>query len=262
MRVLLVFLLSAALVFGQKAFKLYLKNGDYQLVSKYQVQGDRVRYYSTERYDWETIPTQLVDLAKTKRMHDAEVQGEQEINQEFKQEAQAQRALDQLIASIPQDTGAYYKVGGEIKALPAADFKVITDKKRSILKHISPLPIIPGKAAVVIKGEHSTFVVHDSRPQFYLRPSQQDQFGIARLTSKKDQRVVESISIAPVVKENFEKRNESEIFTQQLGENLFKIWPEKPLEPGEYAVVEYSGESYSPTGDVELLVWDFAYRPK
>lgn len=261
MRALLIFLLSAALVFGQKAFKLYLKDGDYQLVSKYQVDGDRVRYYSTERYEWEAIPAQLVDLAKTKRMHDAEVQDEQEINREFKQEAQAQHALDQLIASIPQGVGAYYKIGGKIEALPAADFKVITDKKRSILKHLSPLPIVPGKAAVVIKGEHSTFVVHDSRPQFYLRPSQQDQFGIARLTPKKNERIVESVSIAPIVNENFEKRNESEIFTQQLGENLFKIWPEKPLEAGEYAVVEYSGDSYSPSGDVELLVWDFAYQP-
>lgn len=262
MRVLLVFLLAAGLVWGQKPFKLYLKNGDYQLVSKYQVGGDQVRYYSTERYQWETIPARLVDLVKTKRIHDAELQGDREINQEFAQQAQAQRALDQLIASIPQDVGTYYKVGGQIKALPAADFKIITDKKRSILKHLSPLPIVPGKAAVVISGEHSAFVVHDSRPQFYLRPSQQDQFGIARLTPKKNERIVESVSIAPVVNENFEKRNESEVFTQQLGENLFKIWPEKPLEPGQYAVVEYSGDSYSPTGDVELLVWDFAYQPK
>lgn len=263
MRLLVLLLLSAALVFGQRAFKLFLKDGDYQIVSKYQVQGDRVRYYSTERYQWETIPLQLVDLAKTKRVHDAELQYEREINHEFDQEAQAQRALDRLIASIPQETGAYYRTRGKIEALPAASYQVVTDKKRSILKHLSPLPIVPGKATVVIQGAHSGFVVHSNRPQFYLRPEQQDQFGIATLTTKKNRRIVESIAITPIVNQNIQNQKSDAIFTQQLGENLFKIWPEKPLEPGEYAVVEYSGnDSETPGGEIDLLVWDFAYRPQ
>lgn len=261
MRVLLLFLLAAALVFGQP-FKLYLKDGDYQLVSKYQVEGDRVRYYSTERYQWETIPLNLVDLVKTKRLHQAAVQSKQELNQEFAAEAQAKRQLQREIAAIPEHVGAYYNVGGKMEELPAASFQIVTDKKRSILKHLSPIPIVPGKASVVIDGTHSKFIIHDARPQFFLRPEQQDQFGIAKLTPKKDKRIVESVSITPIVNQNVEKRNESEIFTQQLGENLFKIWPEQPLTPGEYAVVEYTGNSYSPRGDVELLVWDFAYQPK
>ncbi|HEX7359093.1 MAG TPA: hypothetical protein VF283_01240 [Bryobacteraceae bacterium] len=261
MRLLLLFLLSAVLAFGQQAFKLYLKDGDYQLVSKYQVEGNTVRYYSTERYQWEEIPLNLVDVAKTKRLHQAAVQSQQEINQEFAAEAQAKRALEREIASIPDQVGVYYKVGGKIEQLPSASFQVVTDKKRAILKHLSPIPIVPGKASVVIDGSHSKFIVHSARPQFFLRPEQQDQFGIAKLTPKKDKRIVESVSITPVINQDVENRKESEIFTQQLGENLFKIWPEKPLTPGEYAVVEYTGDTYSRKGDVELLVWDFAYKP-
>jgi hypothetical protein len=41
--------------------KLYLKDGGYQLVREYQVQTDRVRYYSVERSQWEEMPLDLVD---------------------------------------------------------------------------------------------------------------------------------------------------------------------------------------------------------
>ena len=66
MRLTLLFLLVAALLFGE-TFKLFLKDGDYHLVREYQVQGDRVRYFSTERGDWEEIPKDLVDLDKTEK---------------------------------------------------------------------------------------------------------------------------------------------------------------------------------------------------
>ena len=33
---------------------------------------------------------------------------------------------------------------------------------------------------------------------------------------------------------------EIETFKKQEGDNVYKIWPEKDLEPGEYALVEYT----------------------
>ncbi len=45
--------------------KLYLKDGGYQLVREYQVQSDRVRFYSVERSEWEEMPLDLVDLKRT-----------------------------------------------------------------------------------------------------------------------------------------------------------------------------------------------------
>jgi hypothetical protein len=239
--------------------KLFLKDGDYHLIREYQVKGDRVRYFSTERGDWEEIPVDLVDLEKTEKEKARQQESAQKTARAEDEEEQAELALKREIASIPMETGAYLNVDGQIKAVPTSDYQIVTDKKRQALKVLSPLPIVPGKASVVIKGDHSKFVVHDNRPNFYFRPEKVERFGIVRVTPKKESRIVENVSILPVANQSFEDRKLVEVFQQQLDNNLYKVWPEKPIEPGEYAVLEFSDTGR--TDDLGLLVWDFAYQP-
>ncbi len=79
-----------------------------------------------------------------------------------------------------------------------------------------------------------------------------DGLAIIRLSSpKKPARTVETVSIAPVTNELEAKRDEVPTFKKQVGELLFKIWPEQPMLPGEYAVIEYGTEQES------LQLWDF-----
>ena len=65
MRKLWLMLATLVLVAWAANVRLYLKDGTYHMVREYQVQADRVRYYSLERSDWEEIPIDLVDLKRT-----------------------------------------------------------------------------------------------------------------------------------------------------------------------------------------------------
>lgn len=238
-----------------ETFKLYLKGGDYHMVREYEVIEDRVRYYSTERGEWEEIPKDLVDLDKTEgeRKKIRQIVEKDERLQEA--ENKYERAEHREVASIPAEPGAYFVEAGKVRTIAPADWKVETSNKRHVLQIITPMPIVPGKATVTVKGEHSNFVVRASEPEFYVRLDQLESFGIIRLTSKKDQRIVENVSIVPVTKENIEDLKQVETYQREMKSGLFKIWPAKPLEPGEYALVQYT------TGELDLQLWDFSISP-
>jgi hypothetical protein len=235
--------------------KLYLKDGTYHVVREYQVEKDRVRFYSVERSEWEEIPLDLVDLVRTK----AELTERQEaLEKESKiltAEDQAERAQREELARVPVDPGVYWADGKEVKPIQQAEAKAVTNKSRNILKVLSPLPVVAGKATVELDGESSSNVFTNPQPEFYFRLAFPERFAIVKLSVKKGARVVQTWQIMPVTNETIEEQEIIPTLNRQLDSDLYKIWPTDPLKPGEYAVVEYSA------GQRNIQIWDFAYRP-
>jgi hypothetical protein len=256
MRFLLVFLALAAAAWAANV-KLYLKDGTYQIAREYKVESDRVRFYSAERSDWEEIPLTMVDLKRTEAEASAH---EEELEKDAKvltAEENARRELEKVVTRIPQDAGVYWLDGDKTRVMTAAEASVKTDKRRSILKAIAPVPVVSGKGTLEIPGAHSKTVFTNPSQEFYIQLSQQERFGIAKLQPKGAIRIVENLTFLPVVKETQEDMDMVPSFQTQLtNDNLYKIWARDPLPPGEYAVVQYT------EGKLDVQIWDFAIGKK
>jgi hypothetical protein len=236
--------------------KLYLKDGDSHIVREYKVEGDRVRYYSVERGDWEEIPLALVDLKRTEEETKERQAALQEEAKIITAEDKAERERANEVAKIPQTPGVYMVIGNKLQVLKQAESEVRNNKGRTVLKILSPVPLVSGKATVETKDAHSQTKVVNSRPEFYIVLSSEERFGIIKLKPGKDVRIVENVTTVPVTKEIVEEPLQVEIFRQQMDDGLYKIWPTNPLEPGEYAVMEGTD------GKMNMQIWDFAYDPK
>ena len=262
-RLSILTLISLAICLAAGNIRLYMKDGEFHLVREYEVQKDRVKYYSVERGDWEEIPLELIDLKRTK----AEVARNQEETKKQdtadKEERAAEREQEREIASIPAEPGVYWINDKKLVPVKVGEVKYTVDRKRSILKLMSPIPLVSGKAVLEIDGEASEFVIREERPEFYFRLAKEERLAIIKLLpgtgkNKIKTRIVEKIQILPVVNEIAEELVEVESFRRQVGaELLYKIWPIKPMEPGEYALIEYSPAI---EGKYSLQVWDFSVR--
>ncbi len=252
--------LIALFIFAVAAFaaniKLYLKDGGFHVVREYKVEGDRINYYSVERSQWEEIPLELVDLKRT----ESEVAERQSaLSEETKVVAEEEKAIREAraeVAKIPQDPGVYYVENNTVKPIKVAESKVHNNKGRTVLKVLSPIPVVNGKSTLELDGLHSENILNNPEQEFYIQLSAEERFGIVKLTPEHGIRVVEKITVVPVTKEVIEEPIEVQVFRKQMTQDgLYKLWPMKPMEAGEYAVIQYT------PGKTNMQVWDFAIKP-
>jgi hypothetical protein len=236
--------------------KLYMKDGSYHIVREYQVQPDRVHFYSVERSDWEDVPLDLVDLKRTQSEAAEREARLEEDTKAMAQEEQAERELAKEKSHIPQDPGVYWLLGNEVQVMKLAESSIHTNKGRAILKKLTPVPMITGKATLEIQGANSLNVFTDPEQEFYIQLSEPERFGIAKLTAKGAVRIVENVTTLPVVNEIVEEPTMVDILKKEVDGGLYKIWPKEKLAPGEYAVVEYTESK------LNIQVWDFAIKAK
>src|SRR5881628_2398726 len=124
MRRLFLILFAVAATLSAANFKLYLKDGSYQLVREYKVDGDRLTYYSIERSDWEEMPADLVDLKRTEAEAASRAASLEKKSKQISEEEEAAKEERAEIRRIPRDPGVYMLEGEQLRIFKLADASV------------------------------------------------------------------------------------------------------------------------------------------
>jgi len=241
--------------------KLYLKDGSYQTVSSYEVHGDRVRYYSLERSQWEEIPASLVDLEATKRAEEQEKAAHQKELEEVKS-LEAERFEHPVNTGfevapgirLPQEPGIYTLDGLRVVRLIQSSAEVVKDKKRMALLLALPAPVLKSRAYVVLSGEKAAVRLPPGQPTFYVQLPENvgARMELMGVKSSKESRIVEKVEQRSGIGKASEVREGVPLAREEIAPGLYRLKPTRALGPGEYALGELTPEQ-----KLNLDVWDF-----
>ncbi len=261
---LLFFVLVLGLLAGPRAgwaaVKLFMKDGTFQLVKSYEVRGDRVRYYSIERAEWEEVPKSLVDFAATKRAEEEEKAAQEKERQEAREigqqrlEPPAQAGFEVAPGiRLPQEQGVYAFDGARVIRMISSAAEVVTDKKRTALVLALPGPLLKTRALVLLQGPKAAVRILVAQPTFYVQwvGGPGTNLELIALKPGKQARVVEKVQRGIGVGKSGELRAAVPLERAEVAPNLFRLRPTEPLGLGEYALAELTQEN------LNLDVWDF-----
>jgi hypothetical protein len=169
--------------------RLILKDGTYQLVRKYEIVGDRVRYISIERSgEWEELPVDLVDWDATRKWErDHTVTAEEaspamkeaaDIDKEeaaARDEAKSRRPEVAKGLELPDEDGVFaldtFQGTPELVEMLPAELNANTKSKHGL----STLnPMAGSKASLELDGAHAKVHFHVNDPTIYLSLNARD----------------------------------------------------------------------------------------
>jgi hypothetical protein len=249
--------------------RLILKDGSYQSVVKYEVQGDRVHYLSAERYEYEDVPASLIDWDATKKYNEAlsanklrthVVETPEEKEAREKEEANSPEIAPGL--NLPGTGGVFlldeFNGKAELAEIVQNGSEATKDAKKSVLR--SAINPFSTKQGFEIKGAHAQIQSHVVRPTVYIDIDEgtindstlNERFRLARVTVKSEARAIGNAKVSMSGKVS-EQASFLPAKVEKLGTGQWiKLTPAQNLPPGEYAVVEM----LSPQ-EMNLYVWDF-----
>jgi hypothetical protein len=283
---IIVLLLTATFALAQATKRLILKDGTYQTVQKYEIKGDRVRYLSAERYEWEEMPKELVDWAATQKyeedLKNAVAHSAESVDKEFAEELKEEDIQSPEVAPnlrLPVTGGVFvldnYSNTPALLELTQAGSQVDTHTGKNMLwKTVNPLA--SQKQTVEVPGAKAKVQIHVTRPVVYLnvdtdpedqkassrrsgdtRPtSDAYRFKFVKLQPKKNTRTLAELKTSMTGESSQNKTMIDTVGTLVPGGAWIKIEPKQDLQPGEYAIAELIGEQ-----EMNMYVWDFGIDP-
>ncbi|MGP0021275.1 MAG: hypothetical protein ACLPHP_22085 [Candidatus Sulfotelmatobacter sp.] len=173
----LILLLTVPVLSAQDlARRLILKDGSYQLVTKYEVKGDRVRYLSAERDDWEELPASLVDWPATDKYERDRAAGQSvpeaaQLDKEIEKEQDRAQAMLPEVAPglrLPADSGVFlldsFQGEPQIVEVQQTAGDVSQKSKGGMLRGA----ITGVKQTIELEGAHAPVQSHVDVPALYI----------------------------------------------------------------------------------------------
>jgi len=186
---LLAILLALPALAQDLSRRLILKDGSYQLVTKYEIKGERVRYMSAERDEWEEMPSSLVDWPATEKYEKDRAAGASApeavaLDKELEQEREQEEAQLPEVAPglrIPEASGVFlldsFQGESQIDEIQQTAGDVNRNTKGNIFRGAIN-PIASAKQTIELDGAHATIQSHVGVPSLYINveetPGQSD----------------------------------------------------------------------------------------
>ena len=175
--------LSPAVPVMGRNHRLILKDGTYQMVRDYRIVGDRVRYLSQDRGDWEELPVELVDWDATRKwekehadsanestspaMKEAETLDKEEAEERDDQRARMPEVAEGL--KLPDEEGVFgldtYRGTPELVKLVSSELSLNARSHKGI-EVLNPLDV--QRAHLELEGAHAKVHLHVDHPVIYL----------------------------------------------------------------------------------------------
>src|SRR5271155_1912013 len=113
LRIISFILLVTVTVTAQEPHKrLIMKSGEYQVVTKWEKKGERLRYLSVERNEWEEVPDAMVDWTATDKWNNENVVKTASADEPKLQEPDKDNDVDEDVALEVE--GVKLPIGGGI----------------------------------------------------------------------------------------------------------------------------------------------------
>jgi len=268
-----------------QARRLILKDGSYQSVTKYEIHGERVRYFSAERGEWEEVPQSLVDWDATDKFEQGRQLGKLapeavELDKELEAERKAELARSPQVAPglrLPDEGGIFlldtYQSQPQLAELQQSGTELDKNTKTNILRSAIN-PLAGARQTIELPGSHAKVQSHTAVPSLYINidtnegapatlqaPGEPpplaptERFKIIRIEVKGGKRVAGAVKVAVSGKMKTDERYVAATVTTMTG-GWVKLAPTEPLPAGEYAVAEMLGKE-----GMNLYVWDFGVNP-
>jgi hypothetical protein len=166
------------------ARRLILKDGSYQAVTKYEIKGDRVRYKSAERDEWEELPSALVDWPATEKYEKGRVTSAIPEASALDKETDAEREAEQShlpqVAPglrLPEDSGVFlldnFQGQPQLVEMQQTEGDINRNTRGNIFRGAIN-PIASAKQTVELEGEHAAVHAHVAVPSIYINVEEEN----------------------------------------------------------------------------------------